>query len=209
MPQDALETVKLRNNFYRDSYRSLVVALLLSLLVIAGLVTTVSYLIMSKPSPKYFAATNSGRMIPLIPLDQPNLSDANVLQWTSMAVVSIYSYNYVNFRQAFQNNRRFFTASGWRGFFKALEDSKTMKAVEDNKLMVSAVLAGAPVINSEYLYKGRYTWEIQMPVLVTYQGSETSNQNFIITLKVERVSTLNNIYGIGISEFVVRRNRQA
>ena len=103
MPQDALETVKLRNNFYRDSYRSLVVALLLSLLVIAGLVTTVSYLIMSKPSPKYFAATNSGRMIPLIPLDQPNLSDANVLQWTSMAVVSIYSYNYVNFRQAFQN----------------------------------------------------------------------------------------------------------
>ena len=209
MPQDALELVKLRNNFYRDSYRKVLAGLLLSLFVIIGLVITVAYLVISKPTPKYFASTNSGRIIPLIPLNQPNLSDAEIIQWASRAVISVYSYNYVNFRSAFQGNRGYFTQAGWRGFLAALEASKAIKTVQDNKLMVSAVLSGAPVISNQYEYQGRYSWVLQMPVLVTYQGSDTSNQSFIVRLKVQRVSTLDNIYGVGISEFVVQRSSDA
>ena len=206
MVYDGLERVKLRNDFYRDSYRKIIVALVCSLVVIICLVGVIFLLIESKPSPKYFAATNSGRIIPLIPLNQPNLKDKAVLQWASEAVTSIYSYNFVNFRRVFQNNKQYFTSGGWQSFLKALTESQNLKAVQRKKLIVSAVLTGAPVVRSQGEFQDRYTWAIQMPVLVTYQSaSEQTSQNFIVTLNIKRVSTLDSVYGIGISEFVAEQ----
>jgi intracellular multiplication protein IcmL len=206
MVHDALETVKLRNNFYRDSYRKIVLILFIQFFVILGLSIALILLASRNPQPKYFAATDSGRIIPLVPLDQPNLSAKAVLQWASEAVVSVNSYNFVNFRERFQINQTYFTNAGWRGFMKALTASKNLDAVREKKLVVSAVLRGAPIITNRYVIDGRYTWQIQMPILVTYQGgNERINQNMLISLKVQRISTLDNIYGIGISEFVAQQ----
>ena len=69
MVHDPLELVKLRSNFYRDSYRKVTMALLGSVVIIIALVGLVFFLISTKPIPKYFATTDSGRIIPLIPLD--------------------------------------------------------------------------------------------------------------------------------------------
>jgi len=209
MPYDALEVVKNRNNFYRDSYRKLLLMLLMSVLAIIGLIVAVVFLVMSRPSPTYFATTDSGRMIPLIPLNQPNLSDKTLLQWASQAVVSVYSYNFVNFRQVFQTNEKYFTTGGWNDFLNALKSSRNLQTVQQKKLIVSAVLSGAPIISSKHLLSGRYTWRVQMPVLVTYQSmSEQFNSSYLITLTIQRVSTLDNIYGVGISSFVVQENSQ-
>lgn len=206
MAYDALEVVQLRNNFYRDSYHKIVIALFVELLVIIFLTIALVLLLAQKPVPKYFAATDSGRIIALIPLDRPNLSDKALLQWTSEAVVSLYSYNFVNFREVFQVNRNYFTAPGWRSFMQALDASKNLDTVKAKKLIVSAVLTGAPVIVNQYVLDGRYTWAIQMPLLVTYQGSsDRINQNFILTLKIQRISTLDNVYGVGIAEFVAQQ----
>ena len=206
MPHDALEVVKLRNNFYKDSYRKVILALLISLVAIVVLIIAIIFLEATEPTPKYFAATDSGRIIKLVPLNQPNLSDKAVLQWASEAVVSVYSYNFVNFRRAFQTSKQYFTKSGWTSFLKALSASKNLKAVQDQKLIVSAVLQGAPIVRSEGQLRGRYTWVVQMPVLVTYQSStDQSTQTFLVTLRIKRISTLDNNYGIGISEFIVRQ----
>lgn len=209
MAYDALEVVKNRNDFYKDSYHKLVLILFTAILAIIGLVVAIVFLVMSRPSPTYFATTDSGRMIPLIPLNQPNLSDKALLQWTSQAVVSVYSYNFVNFREIFQNNEKYFTNDGWQEFLNALKASRNLETVKDKKLIVSAVLSGAPIISSKNVFNGRYTWQIQMPVLVTYQSmSEQFNSSYLITLTIQRVSTLDNIYGVGISSFVVQENVQ-
>jgi intracellular multiplication protein IcmL len=205
MARDALETVKLRNNFYRDSYRKIVVALLASFVAIAGLIIAIVILVADKPVPKYFATTDSGRIIPLIPLNQPNLSSNALLQWASQAVISIYSYNFVNYQKAFQDGQQYFTTAGWRSFMNALDSTKTIDAVKSKKLIVSAVVNGAPVITNQYVLSGKYTWEIQVPFLVNYQGTETYSQNLIATMKIQRISTLDNNYGVGISSFVVQQ----
>lgn len=206
MPYDPLETVKMRNEFYRDGYRRVLMILLASFVAIIGLIIIVIVLVLSQPAPKYFAATDSGRIIPLVPLNEPNLQDKALLQWASEAVTSIYSYNFVNFRRVFENNKQYFTTEGWTSFLKALTDSQNLKAVQEKKLIVSAVLTGAPIVRSEGQLQGRYTWVVQMPVLVTYQSAnEQSSQNFIVTLKIRRISTLDNVYGVGISEFIAEQ----
>lgn len=205
MVYDALEAVKLRSDFYRDGYRKVVIALLCAIVAIIGLIVVITYLVASKPKPKYFAATDSGRIIPLIALNQPNLSDNALLSWASEALISLYSYDFLHYKKTFQENKKYFTSRGWRSFMDELERTKTLSTVKDKKLIVSAVLNGAPIVSNRYLLGGRYTWEVQVPFQVTYQGTETFSQDLRADLKIQRVSTLDNPFGVGITESVIQQ----
>jgi len=204
MPEDALIAVAMRNSFYRDGQRKVMIILLLSILcnfVLAGILT---YIFTHPPEPKYFATSISGRITPLVALNEPNQSDSAVLQWANQAAIAAFSYNFVNYRTELQASSGFFTAEGWDQFLKALEDSNNLLAVKAKKLIVSAVATKAPVILQKGLLNGRYAWRVQMPLLVTYQSaSEFSQQNNVVTVLISRVSTLNSPRGIGISQFVV------
>ena len=205
MSDDALELVRLRNNFYRDNYRRVLFSLLLCLLIIASLVALVFWQRTHLPSPKYFATSKDGRITPLYALSQPNLSKAAVLQWASTAAVSAYTYNFVNYRKAFQDTSKYFTPEGWQEFMTKLENSQNLEAMKQKKLVVSAVATGAPVILQEGLVAGRYAWKIQMPLLVTYQStSQQIQQSLLLTLMVTRTPTLNSPEGIGIAQFAAQ-----
>ncbi len=205
MAIDALELVKLRSSFYKDSYRKLVILLFMSWVVIIVLAATVYFQATNRPTPKYFATTESGRIIPLVPLNQPNLSDKSIIQWASQAVLSVYTYNFINYRQVFQTNRQYFTTAGWQQFMGALSKARNLDAVTSKKLVLSAVLSSAPVITREEVQNGKYTWELQLPVMVTYQSlSETFHENLIVVLTVQRISTLDDVSGVGIAAFVAR-----
>jgi intracellular multiplication protein IcmL len=197
MTHDALEQVTLRNNFYRDSYRKLAAALLALIAIILALVGIIFYQTAHVPTPKYFATTESGRIIQLTPLNQPNMSNA---------VTSIYDFNFTNFRNQLQNSRQYFTSSGWDAFVNAIKASNLLSTVQDKKLIVSAVLTAAPIVTTQYELGGRYVWKIQMPISVAYQGlAQTFSENYQILVTVQRVSTLDNISGVGINEFVAQR----
>lgn len=151
MAHDALEVVKLRRDFYRDGYRLVVTALLATLLIVIILAAAVVYLVSHRPAPQYFATTQDGRLIKMIALDQPNLTDKALLLWVTNAVTSLYTYDFVNYRATFQSNAQYFTADGWRSFLDKLNASQNLQAVKDKKLVVRAVPAGAPVILSQVL----------------------------------------------------------
>lgn len=204
MSDDALTAVTLRNNFYRDGQRKILVILLLSmgsnLILGAGLF----YIMTHPPAPKYFATSINGRITPLFPLDDPNQSDSAVLQWANQAAIAAFTYNFVNYRSELQASSGFFTADGWSQFLNALQSSNNLDAVKTKKLVVSAVATRAPVILQKGVLNGRFSWRVQMPLLITYQSaSEFTQQNNVVTMLITRVSTLNSPRGIGIAQFVV------
>ncbi|GJM07225.1 MAG: type IV secretion system protein IcmL [marine bacterium B5-7] len=196
-------TVQLRHTFYRDNYRRLVGVLLLAIMIIVGLASVNWYLVTHRPAPQYFATSGNGRIMPLIPLSQPNLSKAAVLQWSTRAAIGVYTYNFVNYRKSLQDASGYFTTNGWKQFMNALQASNNLQAVTSKKLVVSAVPTGAPVIIQEGIVNGRYTWKIQLPILVTYQSASQNVQvSLMITMVVTRVPSLNTPEGIGIAQFV-------
>lgn len=204
MQEDALIAVEMRNNFYRDGQRKIMAVLLLSILGNFILASILTYIITHPPAPKYFATSISGRITPLFPLNEPNQSDPAVLQWANQAAIAAFSYNFVNYRTELQASSGFFTAEGWDQFLQALQDSNNLLAVKAKKLIVSAVATKAPVILQKGILNGRFSWRVQMPLLVTYQSaSEFSQQNNVVTILITRVSTLNSPRGIGIAQFVV------
>jgi len=204
MAEDALTTVAIRNEFYRDGQRKMMLILLVSIIANLVLVSMLVYVITHPPAPKYFATTINGRITPLYALNEPNQADSAVLQWANQAAIAAFTYNFVNYRAELQAASGFFTANGWTQFLTALEDSNNLDAVKAKKLVVSAVATRAPIILQKGILNDRYSWRVQMPVLVTYQSaSEFSQQNNVVTMLITRVSTLNSPRGIGIAQFVV------
>lgn len=204
MAEDALTVVALRNQFYKDSQRKVILALLIAIVVNIVLVSMLVYMITHPPAPKYFATTINGRITPLFPLNEPNQSDSAVLQWANQAAIAAFTYNFVNYRDELQASSGFFTADGWDQFLNALQSSNNLDAVKAKKLIVSAVATRAPIILQKGVLNGSFSWRVQMPILVTYQSaSEFTQQNNVVTMLITRVSTLNSPRGIGISQFVV------
>ncbi|MDR3441618.1 MAG: type IVB secretion system apparatus protein IcmL/DotI [Legionella sp.] len=204
MAEDALTVVTLRNKFYKDSQRKVMLALLVALLVNLVLASMLVYILTHPPAPKYFATSINGRITPLFPLNEPNQSDSAVLQWANQAAIASFTYNFVNYRDELQASSGFFTADGWDQFLNALQQSNNLDAVKAKKLIVSAVATRAPIILQKGVLNGSYSWRVQMPILVTYQSaSEFTQQNNVVTMLITRVSTLNSPRGIGISQFVV------
>ncbi len=202
MSEDALETVRLRNNFYRDNYRRVVFALALMILINIALIGMLAYVISHRPMPVYFATTADGKIIQLYPLSDPVVSKAELLTWATVAATSANTYSFVNYRQELQNASQFFTPNGWNEFQAALKRTRNLETVIAKKLVVNAVATGAPVILDQGIINGAYAWRIQLPILMTYESANTKiPQPAMVTMVVTRVPTLDTPKGIAISEF--------
>lgn len=204
MPEEQLQEVTLQNRYHADGKKSQTTALSLAVTCILILSLVLLYWITHPPQPKYFATSVNGRITPLTVFDEPNQSDAAVLQWANQAAIAAFSYNFVNYHGELQAASTYFTADGWQQFIDALQQAGNLDAVRTKKLIVSAVATRAPIILQKGVLNGRYSWRIQMPILVTYQSaSEFTQQNNVVTMLVTRISTLESPRGVGIAQFIV------
>lgn len=203
MSDDALELVRMRNNFYRDNYRRALAALLLMILINLLLAAGIVYQIMNRPQPQYFATTADGKLIQLSPLNDPMVSQEFLLQWANQAAVAAYTYDFVNYRQQLQKASEYFTPEGWKNFEDILRKSKNLDTVIDQKLTVNAVATGAPVITQRGILNDRYAWKVQIPLLITYQNpNRVINQSVLVNMIITRVSVLEFPRGIAIAEYL-------
>lgn len=203
MVNDALETIQLRNVFYRDNFRRSVVALIISLALNVVLALAVSYLYTSRPEPRYFATSPDGRITTLQPLAQPVYSQSTIMTFATNAAVAAFSYDFVNYRSQLENLSTYFTADGWSSFTSSVKSSLNLETVITKKLVSTAVATGAPVLIKKGVLNGRYVWKVQLPVLVTYQSASTAiRSSYVITMMVSRVDVLRDPKGISITQFV-------
>lgn len=197
--EDALEIVKLRNNFYRDSYRRVLAALLLMIVINGVLCAILGYVVTHRPKPEYFATTAEGRLMRLYPLSRPVLTPAELLQWATLAVTQVNTYNFVNWRKELQTASENFTPNGWKEYQDSLKKSRNLDTVIAKKLTVNAVATGAPVILDQGVVNGEYKWKVQLPILKTYESTSSRiTQPELITVLITRVSTLETPKGIAI-----------
>ena len=200
--EDALRMITLRNNFYRDNYRRVVLGFLIAIIANIFLVIALGWSMSHKPEPRYFATTSDGRIVPLYPLTQPVVSQTALLQWANEAAISSFSFDYVSYRKNLQKASEYYTPDGWKSFENALKESGNLETVIAKHLVVTAVATGAPTIIDQSVISGRYAWKIQMPLLVTYEsGAQIMRQPMVVTMVVTRVSTLNTPKGIAIAQF--------
>ena len=135
------------------------------------------------------------------------MSTAAIIQWATDAAVAAYTFDFTNYRrQLTYAQKTYFTPEGWSRFLKALDSTNILKTVIKEKLIVNAAVTQAPVVKASGKVRGKYTWIIQMPMVVTYRSSTRSNSvNLLVTLTIERVSLLKGSpRGVGVVGYIAQ-----
>jgi intracellular multiplication protein IcmL len=199
-----LGTVVIRNEFYRDGYRSLLKMALIQTIVILGLVGAMYYVIkVNQPQNFYFATTEDGRLMPMVPLGEPNLSTPALMSWVAQATTEVMTFGFNDYRRRLQESSRNFTKRGWESFTQALQRSRIIEMVEVNQQLITAAPKGAPVLLSSGLTNGRFQWVVEIPLILTYRsGAKTSNTGLLVTVIVVRVPRLESSNGVGIEQWI-------
>lgn len=199
-----LGQVIVRNEFYRDGYRSLLRLAMIQGIVILGLIGAMYFVIhVHQPENRYFATTEDGRLIPMVALNEPNLSTPALLSWVAQASTEVMTFGFNDYRRRLQESSRNFTRTGWESFTTALQRSRIIEMVEANQQVITAAPQGAPILESEGLVAGRYQWVIQLPLVLTYQsGARTRSESLLVTVVVVRVPRLESANGVGIEQWI-------
>lgn len=199
-----LGAVVVRNEFYRDGYRTILKLALLQTVVIIGLIGAMLFVVhIHQPENRYFATTEDGRLIPMVALNEPNLSTPALMSWVAQAATEVMTFGFNDYRRRLQESSRNFTRRGWESFTKALQQSRIIEMVEANQQVVTAAPRGAPVLDREGVVQGRYQWIVQLPMVLTYQsGAQKRSDSLMVTIVVVRVSRLESPNGVGIEQWI-------
>lgn len=202
--KDAIATIVNRNAFYRDGYRILLRISLIQIAVIALMVVAIIGLAMTiKPRLVYFATTSDGRIINIVPLNEPYLSTAQLIAWTASAAQNVMRFGYHDYRDRLQAASSNFTPTGWESFNKALKEANFIEAIQARKLVVTMDINAAPEIQNAFVRNGVYTWYVQFPVTIKFDGDQPPAPiSTTLRLQVVRVSTLQNPDGVSIEQWV-------
>jgi intracellular multiplication protein IcmL len=203
-PLGNLAKVVIRNEFYRDGYRSILKLAVFQSMIILGLVGLMFYVVhVHQPENRYFATTEDGRLVPMIALTEPNLSTPALMSWVAQASTEVMTFGFNDYRRRLQEASRNFTRQGWESFTEALQRSRIIETVETNQQVVTSAPQGAPILQSEGVVGGRYQWIIQIPMVLSYQsGSKTRSDSLLVTVVVVRLPRLESPNGIGIEQWI-------
>ena len=201
MEKNALELVKLRNDFYRDNFRRMIWVLLICLVIIVVMLVGLLTMAHRQPRSYYFASTTDGRIIPLAPLQVPVISDEAVRSWVARNVPQIYTLDFVHYRQQYQRLHQYFTPFGWEQFTNAF--SSQLNKVVSQRLITSASPSNVAIITGKAVIDGVFSWRIQLPLVISIQkGNTQSVEHVTLRLIVQRVNNVGSNELLGISQIV-------
>ncbi len=191
-----------KNLLYRDHYRRTIKGIVTMSVLSIVLMLILAGLIISQQQPRYYATTTTGRVVSMHALSEPVITNKYLLQWASLATRAAFNMDWVHYQTDITRAKADFTPGGWSKFMAAMKRSGLLNTVQDQKLEMSAIVSGAPVIVSTGVIHGRFTWRVQLPVLVTFtSASQTKRSHWLVTMNIQRISTLDAYKGIQISDF--------
>lgn len=201
------EVAHYHDNYYRDGFRTILLSLAMIVGAIGLLIVLSLYFFLHQVLPITFPVYEDWRVQPDVPLERPYLHVADLLQWVSQTLPSLFVIDFINYNTELKNATPFFTNTGWSKFLTLTESYLNHDEISKNKVFVQATASGAPVILNQGVIEGKYGWWVQMPMDVRYSGVDgnTRNLHLVFQTLVVRVSTLDNLDGVAIDNMIINQ----
>lgn len=207
MSEDELQTVTLHDNFYRDSFNKVIMLITCILAAIVLLASFSIYLYIEKPRPVTFYVNDGFRVQPKVSLEDPYVSAPDMLQWVNDVFSKVFNLDFIHYDEQLSAVRQYFTADGWRVFLNQVNNYASKDMVVNGRLFVTATPTGAPAIFRKQVLTGRYIWQVNVPLSITYTGGVSVRTNTMtLQVLVVRVPTDNNLSGLAIDNVIVLNN---
>jgi len=172
--------------------------------IILGLTVALMVVHYTRGKERFYVDPPSGGSVEVFPLTEPNVTPSSLIKWATMAATSAYTIDFFHYKDNIEALREYFTIDGFKDYQKSLDVNNTITKIVKEGLIVSAVATGTAVILEEGLMNDIYTWKIQVPLLLNYQGASTTSttKSIAVALLVTRVPTDKAPKGIGIAQLV-------
>lgn len=176
--------------------------LLISLILNAALLTR-------KPETRYIPTDADGRILPLVMLDKPVTSDANVSQWAADTIQRSFTMDYVNYRKQLSAVEGEYTTKGWKDFETMLTQASFLDTITSNSYVTTASVTGAPqILSSGIVQNGSgwiYAWKIQIPMHIVFRNaSGPIEKSYQVDILVIRQPETHEKNGLGIAQVIAQ-----
>ena len=199
--------IVMRNEWYRDMSRRLASICLILLISLIG-TGIYAFNAVAKPvETRYFAISPDGKLTKLTALKKAALTPAGIKAWAATLISTAYGFDFKRYREQLGQLEGSFTKAGYESYLTALSDTGLLQSVVDNRYLVSAVVQESPVITASGVNsKGKYTWVVEAPVLVTYESAtDKPTQLLNMRIRLTRVYEIENPLGIAADQFIASR----
>lgn len=153
--------------------------------------------------PVAVAATDQGRVIPVVPLDKPYVTDSRVISFVEECARKAFSHDFKNFRLTLNEASKCFTTDGSKIYLGAMDEM--IHKLETQRMIMSVSVEPPVVVKGPLMLDGRATWYVQSKITLYREGQteRVSPQSYILDTTVVRVDLEENVRGIAINEFFV------
>ena len=175
------------------------------LLFTAGGLLAAYILVAAAQSPaRYYASTTTGEVVPIESLSSPVVTPEFIQQWATTVARSVYNINFLEYQKQLGLAKPYFTDDGWIAFQDAITASGLLNTIQAKKLYLSTVVNGPVVIVKRYISGGRYSWDVQLPLLILYTSSSTNvKRQIYVSMTIKRVPELEISRGIAVTTFTI------
>lgn len=150
---------------------------------IATIAAVVGIYAAARASLAVIAATNSGVVIPAVPLDKPYLNEARVRALVEECLRRSFSHDFVNYRQTMNEAKVCYTDDSH--FVEAMDPK--IEEMKKNRMVMTNTMPGPPVVVRQRIVGGVFTWELQAEIALGLEGTQTkftpTRLNVTTTLK--------------------------
>lgn len=168
------------------------------------------FLFAGYPKYKTIQTIDNSVICELDPKSNPALTDGKIMDFARTAVLSAYTFDYINYRtQLDVATTRYFTSEGRAALNRALRNSGSLAHIINNNLIMKTVVTSAAQIEEKNIDNtGKLYWVVRMPVTTEFYTGDSKPadvQRFIAQVKI--VSTTRdalNTSGLGVNSLTLR-----
>jgi intracellular multiplication protein IcmL len=163
--------------------------------------------IVFRPEPRYFAVTHDLRILEMPPLSEPVVESRSLSNWAGDVLVRALSLNFLTWRQTLSDLRSDFEPAGFESFIESLKSGGHLEKIEKERLSLSALISGAPVVTKSFVRDGVMNWHMEMPLVLSYESSTgvVASQKLLAEMVIQRTQTSLNPRGVVIRQIVLSK----
>jgi intracellular multiplication protein IcmL len=192
-----LLTITSKNSFSKDSLVWLCLVIVIQLIFLGCQIAFIVIQFNNKPEPVYFSLNKNDQLINATPLEQPGLTDAELLNWVTEAMIVSFSFNYHNYENISEKIDEYFDSAGIASYLKMITEHKQIQQVVDKKLILSGRPTAAPRVVQDGVVDGRYAWQVLLPFILKFNNQKTKVDTEL-TLNILIVRTSEQQASLGV-----------
>ncbi len=148
-----------------------------------------------------------GNLVTLRPLDQTELTEAEILDWAAERILDLQKFSFADYRDHLVSLSDDFIPEAFTEYQRTLISNKTIDRIKNDRLVKYAEPIEAPVLQSVSKEGGVLTWVITMKIREYMAGGNysSSSTDLEAEITIKRTNKTKNLDGIQISKYLVSK----